>query len=663
MNFLDIIKHLLPNAKAWVITIEKRLKEFFSGLTGLGEDAKEFTDDAWLDIFPQTTREISAWELQFGLGQVNTLTEQQKRDRLAAAWSATGGQSPSYIQGVLQENGFDVYLHDWWVPGTEPLPGVVGCVTPKPMTFTRASVATVVNASGVLVNLAVDVPAFKADGFYPEGEAENLTTFSEDLSQWTKDALATLVSDGIGPDNVSTPLKFTTDVGSSVLWDWGPTATVSFTIGGIYTFDFFVKDNGGQFVAINLPDAQFGTDSDVSYDLVNGIVGNNQGSKPAEIEELIGAPGWFRISMTLECTASGSATADLVAVIGGGTSLTTTGDGTGFFSYGAQTTLRGFKSKYNRTTGSTVTRADEICSVLASEFLPNAKDTFTLIANVFIERLSDSTSASDRQTIFNALDNTNLNLFISDDDILFFNGNVGDGQGTYGVTASSVLTTGSHEIIALRRSSTAIEIWLDGVMVAQNTSNVAPIEADYTTELAHIGSRVTTEDRFLNVPTNNMAIYHRDLSSGEITAQNFIDANVIVPLISNLDYSNSVKARNPFTYLRPSNIPGLGVEPDGYPLVNKIIRTVPDPFVLCGEVDVLCGEPDAQCGNFLAFKEILRPYTIPMDISKYPYFLYIGGQTFPDQASIPASRQDEFEDLCLKLCPMQQWLGILVTFT
>src|SRR5689334_18526975 len=36
---------------------------------------------------------------------------------LAAEWAATGGQSPSYIQGVLQAAGFDVYVHEWWSSG------------------------------------------------------------------------------------------------------------------------------------------------------------------------------------------------------------------------------------------------------------------------------------------------------------------------------------------------------------------------------------------------------------------------------------------------------------------------------------------------------------------------------------------------------------------
>lgn len=461
----------------------------------------------------------------------------------------------------------------------ETIPGVTASNVAPPdiiefanMNFTRSSVATVVNQSGVLSNLGIDVPAFKSTGFYPEGEATNLTTFSEDLAQWGKDPLASLVSEGIGPDGISVPLKFTTDIGSSVSWDWGPTATVSFVSGEDYTFSFFAKDNGGQFIAINLPDSRFGSNSDVGFDLVNGVIFNNQGGKQAEIEELFGAPGWFRISLTLRCISSGSSTADLIAIIGGGTSLTSTGDGTGFFSYGAQTKLRDYKSKYMRTTGSTATRADEICTVLASEFLPNAKDNFTIVTNVFIERLSGSTADADRQTIFNSLDDTNLNLFISDDDITFFSGNVGDGQGTYGVTASSALTTGNHEIIVLRRLSTSIEIWLDGVMVAQNTSNIAPIEADYTTELSRIGSRVASNDRFLNIPTNNMSIYKRALSSVEIVEGDFSDANVKIPLTDNLKYEKNLSADDPTVILTDDATVGVSLTVDGRMYSNEFFQ-------------------------------------------------------------------------------------------
>jgi len=113
--FLRIFQHLLPNARAWRLTIDKKLRQFFQGLTGLGTDIKEYVDLVWFDIFPQTTREIEAWEGQFGLPST-TLTTQERRDRLDAAWKALGGQSPFYIQSSLRNAGFDVHVHEWWGP-------------------------------------------------------------------------------------------------------------------------------------------------------------------------------------------------------------------------------------------------------------------------------------------------------------------------------------------------------------------------------------------------------------------------------------------------------------------------------------------------------------------------------------------------------------------
>ena len=130
MIFLRIFKHLLPNASAWRITVDKNLRQFFEGLSSGGSDVKKFFDDVWFDIFPSTTREINAWERQFGL-RYTGITEQQRRERLEATWKALGGQDPRYIQNTLQDNGFDVYVHEWWEPGTEIAPGVKDCVTPR----------------------------------------------------------------------------------------------------------------------------------------------------------------------------------------------------------------------------------------------------------------------------------------------------------------------------------------------------------------------------------------------------------------------------------------------------------------------------------------------------------------------------------------------------
>jgi len=129
--FLRIFKHLLPNARAWRLTVEKQLREFFDGLTiPLGDNTKLFFDNIWLDIFPETTREITAWEKQFGLRDTG-INEQERRDRLAATWQYLGGQDPRFIQDNLQANGFDVYVHQWWIPGTEASIGIKSCATPR----------------------------------------------------------------------------------------------------------------------------------------------------------------------------------------------------------------------------------------------------------------------------------------------------------------------------------------------------------------------------------------------------------------------------------------------------------------------------------------------------------------------------------------------------
>jgi hypothetical protein len=116
--FFRQIEHLLPNAAAWRITLAKTLRNFFEGLTGIGSDAKDFIDDVYGDVFPETTRELAEWEAQFGI-EPNAV-EATRRLNLAAEWAATGGQSPSYIQGVLQTAGFDVYVHEWWSSGPSP---------------------------------------------------------------------------------------------------------------------------------------------------------------------------------------------------------------------------------------------------------------------------------------------------------------------------------------------------------------------------------------------------------------------------------------------------------------------------------------------------------------------------------------------------------------
>lgn len=120
MSFLDVYKHLLPRARAWSLTIDKRLREFFEGISGVAQDSRDYIDQVYNDIDPQLTRALPEWENQFGLWNAS-MTEQARRDRLDAAWKNRGGQDPRFLEDTLQANGFNVFIHEWWeLPLTFP---------------------------------------------------------------------------------------------------------------------------------------------------------------------------------------------------------------------------------------------------------------------------------------------------------------------------------------------------------------------------------------------------------------------------------------------------------------------------------------------------------------------------------------------------------------
>ena len=114
MPFFRAFQHLLPDARAWRLTAAKTLRSFVEGLAEAPAGIREFLDLIWWDIFPDTTRELGTWEQQFGVWVSSSDTETFRRQKLDAAWKAQGGQSPYYIQTILQAAGFDVYVHEWW---------------------------------------------------------------------------------------------------------------------------------------------------------------------------------------------------------------------------------------------------------------------------------------------------------------------------------------------------------------------------------------------------------------------------------------------------------------------------------------------------------------------------------------------------------------------
>lgn len=101
----------------------------------------------------------------------------------------------------------------------------------------------------------------------------------------------------------------------------------------------------------------------------------------------------------------------------------------------------------------------------------------------------------------------------------------------------------------------------------------------------------------------------------------------------------------------------------GILLVNSIRTTVKFDEIGAGEAFAEAGEFRAVAGYYggYAVGQLVDVYVGPQ--TRHPYYLYIGGETFPDVVNIPIARREEFEGLCQKICPAHLWLVLRVTFS
>lgn len=105
-----------------------------------------------------------------------------------------------------------------------------------------------------------------------------------------------------------------------------------------------------------------------------------------------------------------------------------------------------------------------------------------------------------------------------------------------------------------------------------------------------------------------------------------------------------------------------GTDADGHLLVNRIRESRKVDEIGAGEIWAEAGEARAIAGYFLEHAISLKSFSYVGPESRHPYYLYIGGETFPDTVDIPAAQREEFETLCLQICPAQQWLVLRVRY-
>jgi hypothetical protein len=106
--------------------------------------------------------------------------------------------------------------------------------------------------------------------------------------------------------------------------------------------------------------------------------------------------------------------------------------------------------------------------------------------------------------------------------------------------------------------------------------------------------------------------------------------------------------RNPLDYLAPS--PDIGA-------------------IQCGSESAFCAGEFAYCSGLQGG---IQDHIVNQDLSgrvqppispdpaTFPFWIYVGGETFGDRATIPAGREIEFQDLILSIFPGTYWIGYLI---
>ena len=118
IDYLSLFKHLLPKGRAWALLAGKTITKFFDALKVIIEDARGYFDTVYDSRFPAFTDSISEWLSEFNL--ISSGDEAIDRQSLAGAWRLNEYQSPKVIQDTLQAAGFDLYVYEWWLDGSNP---------------------------------------------------------------------------------------------------------------------------------------------------------------------------------------------------------------------------------------------------------------------------------------------------------------------------------------------------------------------------------------------------------------------------------------------------------------------------------------------------------------------------------------------------------------
>ena len=239
------------------------------------------------------------------------------------------------------------------------------------VTFTRSTIGTFINSTGVLTTAAINGARFDHNpttfvplGLLVEESRTNNLLNSEDLAAATNVAVTNLTltvnaTNFIDGNLVADQVLETAAVGVHAQ----DLSAFSFVLGTTYTFSIFLKSINGRNCSLFFPATVF-TGRQANFDLTAGTVLAAASGVTATIKNY--GNGWYRCSITETCAFSAASRPTYILFNGG---ISYAGDVTkGLFICGYQLEVGAFPTSYIKTAAIVVNRAADVAVMTSTNF-------------------------------------------------------------------------------------------------------------------------------------------------------------------------------------------------------------------------------------------------------------------------------------------------------
>jgi len=355
--------------------------------------------------------------------------------------------------------------------------------------FSRGTTATFVGEDGLIQESAIDVPRIDfADDttghLLLEPQSTNLVTYSEDFSNgsWTKQNNATVTSNSTTSPNGEIDADLLNCPTTSRLL-----SSISVTSGVKYTFSIFIKKGTSSLFSIDLYD---GGSNSLIYNFDTNVVSG--GVTDNSIEDY--GNGWHKLSGTIT-----TASTTLFCFIYGNGGYSENEANT--YIWGAQLEQQSYPTSYIPTSGSTVTRNQEICNNSGTV------NDFNSEEGVLYAEMSSFFDVRGYVSISDGNYGNSIRIGFRDNDIRVW---------VYVANTQTISQLFEYNIfnmnkIAVKYSSTDFKIYINGSNVFSTTSLNYPIET-----LNKLAFRRGDQYSPFYGKTKNIQVFKRALTDAEL---------------------------------------------------------------------------------------------------------------------------------------------------